>query len=171
MNVGESIYSGTPDAPQRLSQVLSKWTARLSAWQKALAYRHKQSEILLYLMFVSGLMLWPMLGVEWALTRWALFVHMLLGVTAFPVIVGSFWWSHRRLLLRSRKAFLRTTGRCIEWLLLMCTFSGAYLWYFGVTGDSLSLLIQDIHFYSSCLLGPLVLRHAFRWSVLNVFKK
>ena len=158
-------------ANQGLKKQLHDWNGKRIVWQTSLAYRHKQAEHLMYAMFVSGLLLWPALNIEWSLTRWALALHMLVGVTVFPLVAGCFWWFHRRLLSRSSKPFLKMTGRVIELLLVLCSLTGGYLWYVGATGDALSLWIQDIHFYSSCLLAPLVFRHAFRWSVLNVFSK
>lgn len=137
-------------------------------WWKRLAYRHKSAELLLYVMFASGFLLWDIFSVSWQVQRWLLLSHMLIGLTVFTVIVGAFWSSHRRLLLTSKKPFLRTTGTVVEWLLATCSISGFYLFFYGNTGNFVSGLIQDIHFYSSWILVPLVFRHAMRWSIINV---
>ncbi len=133
-----------------------------------LAFRHTQAEKLMYVMFISGLFLWEPLQLAWSLDRWLLLMHMLVGASVFTLVVGAFWSSHRRLIVNAKRPFLRQTGTVIEWLLLLCTLSGFYLFFFGVTGNNLSLVIQDVHFYSSMVLAPLVFRHAFRWSVLNI---
>ncbi|GAA3922930.1 hypothetical protein [Litoribacillus peritrichatus] len=146
----------------------SSLTERLHKRWFSMAFRHTKAEKLMYIMFVSGLLLWEPLQLIWQVNRWVLLMHMVVGATVFTVIVGAFWSSHRRLVAKAKKPFLRYTGQAIEWLLLACSISGFYLLFFGVTGDDQSVLIQNVHFYSSWLLAPLVFRHAFRWSVLNV---
>ena len=141
-----------------------------SSWWQQLAYRHKSAEFLLYLMFVSGVLLWDKIALSWQISRWLLPLHMIIGVTLFSIIVGAFWSSHRKLITKSKKTFLRQTGTLIEWLLVVCTLSGFYLFFYGNTGNNISQLIQDLHFYSSWLLAPVVFRHALRWSILN-FRK
>lgn len=140
----------------------------LSGWWQKQAYRHKGAEVLLYTMFISGLLLWSRLPVPWGLERWGLLVHMLLGISVFLVVITVFWSSHRRLVVRSKNSFLRTSGRLIEVLLLLCCLSGFYLFFLGNSGALLNQLISDLHFYSSILLAPLVFRHAMRWSVINL---
>jgi hypothetical protein len=138
-----------------------------NAW-KSLAYRHKWTEVLLYIMFFSGLLIWPVIAVAWQIKSLMLVIHMLVGISVFLVIVGAFWSAHRTLLKNSKKRFLSTTGSVIEYLLIICSISGIYLFFYGNPGNALGILIQDIHFYSSWLLAPLVFAHALRWSVLNL---
>ena len=123
---------------------------------------------LIYFMFLSGLTLWQTVSVSWEVERWMLLLHIAIGSSVFTLVVGAFWCSHRRLILTSRNAFLRTTGTLIEWLLATCVLTGFYLFIYGKTGNTLSLVIQELHFYSSWILVPLVLRHAFRWSIFNL---
>ncbi len=132
------------------------------------AYRHKGAEALLYLMFVTGLLLWPFLELHWSWARGLLLAHMLLGVLAFPFLVGPFWWSHRALLLHSRKPLLRATGQVLELLLASCVISGLYLVFVGAPGNALGNWMSGLHFYTSWLLTPLVFYHALRWSVMNL---
>lgn len=143
---------------------------RLKTQYQQLAYHHKKAEVVLYLMFASGLLLWPMISIAWQVERVVLLMHMLAGLTLFPIFVGTFWLSHRRLLKNNKKVFLRQTGTAIEYLLILCTISGIYLSFWGNTGNDFSIVMQDIHFYSSWLLTPLVLRHAWRWTILRFFK-
>lgn len=145
-------------------------SASVNEWWRKQAYRHKWAEFLIYFMFVSGLGLWDSLAINWQIERWLLLSHMLIGATLFSLIVGIFWSSHRNLLLNSKKSFLRQTGSLIECLLFVCAATGFYLFFYGNIGNSLGQLIQDVHFYSSWLLAPLVFRHALRWSILK-FKK
>lgn len=139
-------------------------------WWKKLAYRHKSAEFLLYVMFVSGLLLWDVLSIGWLAERWILLAHMLIGGTAFTVVVGAFWGAHRRLYKTSKNTFLRLTGKFIEWLLVTCTLTGFYLFLWGNTGNAVGGVIENLHFYSSWVLLPLVFRHAMRWSIINLFK-
>ncbi|WP_287147407.1 hypothetical protein [Aeromonas sp.] len=135
-------------------------------WQW-LAYHHQAAEGTLYLMFFSGLLLWEPLTPLWSLARWALFFHVMLSLTLFPLLFGAFWLSHRSLLSRSNKPFLRTTGRIIEALLLVCLASGLLLVLHGTPGDSMGSLASWAHWLSALLLTPLVLRHAWRWTILQ----
>jgi nitrate reductase gamma subunit len=144
---------------------------RFKSYFKRLAFQHKKAEAVLYLMFFSGLLLWPFITVPWPVERTVLLLHMLAGISVFPILVGSFWLSHRRLIQNSNKKFLRQTGSLIEYLLIVCTLSGVFLTFWGNTGNDFSVLVQDIHFYSSWLLTPLVLRHAWRWTVIKFFRK
>ena len=75
--------------------------------------------------------------------------------------------SRRSLLRKSRKPFLRTTGRIIEALLLVCLASGVVLVLHGTPGDSLGNLASWAHWLSALALTPLVLRHAWRWTILK----
>lgn len=135
-------------------------------WQW-LAYHHQAAEGTLYLMFFSGLLLWEPLTPLWSLARWALFLHVTLSLTLFPLLFGAFWLSHRTLLRRSNKPFLRITGRIIEGLLLVCLASGLLLILHGTPGDSMGGLASWAHWLSALLLTPLVLRHAWRWTILQ----
>ena len=137
------------------------------AWSR-LTYRHKWAETLLYIMFFSGLLIWPVIAVAWEIKSLMLIVHMLVGISLFILVIGAFWSSHRALLKKSKKAFLRQTGTIIEYLLIICCVSGTYLFFYGNPGNDLGLFIQYVHFYSSWLLAPLVFAHALRWSVLNL---
>ncbi len=148
----------------------SRVPAFIHSYWLRLAYRHKWAEFFLYFMFVSGLMLWERIEISWQMERWTLLIHMLIGISIFSLVVGAFWSSHRRLFLTSKKPFLRKTGTLLEWLLSICSLSGFYLFFYGNTGNQVSLIIQDVHFYSSFALVPLVFRHALRWSIIN-FKK
>jgi len=136
------------------------------SWWQQLAYRHKSAEFLMYFMFVSGVLLWDRISIIWQLERVMLLSHMIIGATLFTIVVGAFWSSHRNLLNKSKKPFLKQTGLIIEWLLATCTLTGFYVFLIGNTGNSFSVFIANIHFYSSWILVPLVFRHAMRWSII-----
>ena len=135
-------------------------------WQW-LAYHHQAAEGSLYLMFFSGLLLWEPLTPLWSLARWNLFLHVMLSLTLFPLLFGAFWLSHRALLNRSNKPFLRITGRTIEALLLVCLASGLLLVLHGTPGDAMGSFASWAHWLSALALTPLVLRHAWRWTILK----
>ncbi len=143
----------------------------ISVFWHRLAYKHKAAETTLYLMFLSGFLLWDFIEASWQVERVMLIAHLLAGLTVFPLIVGPFWTSHRNLLNRSKKPFLRITGQMTEWLLIVCTLTGVYLMFYGNPGNLIGQINQDVHFYSSILLTPIVFRHAMRWTVLKVFKR
>ena len=140
----------------------------LKTWWKARAYKNKGAEVVLYLMFVSGILVWAWLDISWHITRLMLPVHIVFGLFIFPVTVLPFWLSHRNLIKQSKKQFLKRTGTALDYLLVVCSVSGIYLVFWGAPGNDLGWLVQNIHFYSSWLLVPLIFSHAFRWSVLNI---
>lgn len=144
---------------------LSDLLRRLLHWQ---AYHHVAAEWTLILLFVTGLLLWDRIPVEWGLFRWSLVLHVIGGLLIFPLTTGFFWVAHRKLVSCSCKSFLRITGRIIDVLLLLCFISGLALAFWGATGNTLSLWMSDLHWISGLLLGPLVLRHAWRYSVLRL---
>lgn len=135
-------------------------------WQ-ALAYRNRAAEWTLYALAFSGLPLIAAFSVDWQWQRWDLVAHALLGTFGFITLIVPFWSSHRRLLLRSRKSFLRMTGRITEVLLLVTGASGYYLILWGNRGGSLGNLVHQAHLIASLSLTLVVMRHAWRWSVLQ----
>jgi hypothetical protein len=136
-------------------------------WLDALAYRNQATEWSLYGMFLTGLPLWDVFGLEWAVERWFLLSHLLLSALFFVLFVVPFWIAHRRLLARSRKRLLVVTGRMLELILLTCGASGFYLMWFGNTGNLAGALVSLLHLITGLLMMPVLMRHAARWSVLK----
>ena len=139
----------------------------LRAYWRTLAFRNKTAEWALYVLLVSGLPLVSWWAAAWPLQRWSLLVHALLGVFGFTLLVVPFWLSHRRLLQSSQKPLLKVTGQLLEALLLATGFTGFYLIYWGNRGDTLGAVMHWVHLGASLALAPLLMRHAFRWSVLR----
>lgn len=137
-------------------------------WLQRLAYRHKLAETVIYLLFLSGILLWSPLQVSWPVQRWAIAGHMLIGVVLFWFTVGVFWWAHRKLLLSSRKPWLRMSGRGLEILIGTCALTGVILFWHGNPGDLLGRVAHVLHLYSSFILTLLLLCHAWRWSVVRL---
>ena len=55
----------------------------------------------------------------------------------------------------------------IEALLLICLASGLLLMLHGTPGDAMGSLASWAHWLSALALTPLVLRHAWRWTILK----
>jgi len=141
----------------------------VAAWRhylQGLAYRHKISEFFLYVLFLSGLFLWDVVDVSWPVFRWSLFSHSIIGLL-FPVTVGLFWYTHRKLWVKSRKPVLKITGRVIEWSLSLCALSGFFLFIVGANGSSTGDVVSYIHLVSGLFLTPIIFYHALKWSVLK----
>ena len=131
------------------------------------AYKNKAAEWVMLALFVSGLLLWETLPVSWPIFRSALSVHVVAGLFVFPFTTGLFWWAHRKLLVSSNKPFLRITGQILDGLLALCFITGIVLSFWGATGDEASRWISNTHWLTGILLGPVMLRHAWRFSVLR----
>jgi hypothetical protein len=155
-----------------LANLLNKFIHTLNLKWKRRAFKNKSAELLLYVMFLSGLLMWDgvssLIWIDWEMTNLILLTHMIMGSSIFMVVVGLFWSSHRRLMIKSTKKTLRLTGTVIEYLLITCVITGLYLTFIGNTGNALSWWIDQLHFYSSWGLTPLVFAHALRFSVLNI---
>lgn len=135
-------------------------------WQ-ALAYRNRAPEWCLYALAVTGLLLWSPVNLPWSWQRWNLTLHSLVGAVLFPVLVVPFWLSHRRLLTSSRRAFLRWTGRGLELMLVLLSVTGYWLFFIGHRGNAFEAWVGLVHLYLGLGLAPLLVRHAWRWSVLR----
>lgn len=136
------------------------------AWQQ-LGYRNVIAEWALYALFISGFLLWDVLVLPWEGVRLLLIVHVLLSMLIFPIFILPFWLSHRQLLKTSKKRFLNITGQCLDLLLLLCVASGVYLLIQGNRGDDLGYLVFLAHLISAIILLPIIMRHSYRWSVLQ----
>jgi len=150
-----------------LINIIASTRLRLSYYRKRVSYRHKRAEWVLWLLLLSGVLLWNRLDIVWPLFRSGLFVHWLLGVVVFPITVGLFWWGHRGLFLHSQRARLKQTGRVIEGALITCYLSGLFLAFYGTTGNPLSGVVNYLHWASGLMLAPLVMYHGWRFTVVR----
>jgi len=141
--------------------------ALASGWWRQLAYRNRSAEWSLYLMFVSGIVLWNQIVIPWPVERLFLVVHVLSSMLLFPLMVLPFWLSHRKLLRSSSKKLLRTTGLLLDYLLLGCALSGVFLIFVGNRGDNFAWLIYMAHLVSALIIFPMLMRHTVKWSVLK----
>lgn len=136
------------------------------AWQQ-LSYRNVMAEWSLYALFISGFLLWDVIALPWQGVRLLLIIHVVLSLIIFPLYIFPFWVSHRRLLKKSNKRFLRVTGQCLDLVLLACISSGLYLLIQGNRGDEFGYGVFLVHLISALILLPLIIRHSARWSVLK----
>ena len=140
-----------------------------SLW-KTVGYKSKQAEFVLYLLCISGLLLWEGFDVSWPLVRSGLVVHFVLSIIIFPLFILPFWLSHRKLLNKSGKPVLRVTGQVIEIMLALFFISGFYLVFFGNRGGLDGALTYWAHLLPSVPMILAVIYHAKRWSMLRLFK-
>lgn len=150
------------------------WSS-LSLWWQRLAYKNKFAEWSLYFLFITGFLLWDPIPTPWAVERLILLTHSISSLLLFPLFIAPFWTSHRRLLHRSNKKFLRFTGQIIDGLLLTSLISGLYLLLVGNPGENAGAIAHLIHLITALILAPLLIKHAGNWSVLkplwSLFKK
>ncbi|WP_208978855.1 hypothetical protein [Pseudovibrio denitrificans] len=83
----------------------------IAVFWKRLGYKSKHAEFVLYFLTISGLMLWDVVGLPWQLIQPTLAVHFVVSLIIFPLFVLPFWFSHRDLIKRNGRPFLRRTGR------------------------------------------------------------
>jgi len=145
-------------------------TSALAAFWRREGYRSKPAELVLYFLAVSGILLWDGFHLPWQWQRTTLTLHLLVSLVLFPVFVVPFWLAHREILQRSTKTFLRQTGHFIEYSLILITVSGIYLAFFGNRGDMLGDAAYWAHLLPSVPLTLVVIRHAYRWSMLKSLK-
>lgn len=143
--------------------------ATSSIWRK-LSYQSKPSEFILYILVLSGLLLWEGFGLPWQVTRPSLAVHFVISIFLFPLFVVPFWLSHRELLKKSKKSFLSKSGTIIEYIFIVLLLSGIYLTVFGNRGDVLGEVAYWAHLLPSIPVVILVYMHAKRWSMLKALK-
>ena len=157
----------TLPAPAALKQRCQTW---ISSYMVRLAYDNKVAEWVAITLFLSGLLLWDAIPIDWVIARWSLIFHLLAGLIVFPLTTGLFWVAHRRLMLTSNKSFLRKTGFFLDVIIGTCFVTGLVLTFLGETGNLPASLTADAHWLSGLILGPVMLIHAWRYSVLR-FKK
>ena len=120
-------------------------------------HRSKQVELSLYTLFLSGLVLWDVLGSPWGLARWMLPTHIILGFVLMPLVVLPFLISHRRLFKFSKKPIKRYTGRALEAVFYILGLSGFYLFLMGNPGNWMGLTVYWMHLILSFpLIGIMV---------------
>lgn len=132
-----------------------------------LAYKNQSAELVSICLFISGVLLWEAIPLEWDIVRWSLLLHLLVGLILFPLTTGLFWMVHRRLMISSTKPRLRTTGRILDICIAGCFVSGLLLVFLGDTGSLAASLTSDTHWLSGLILGPLMLIHAWHYSVFR----
>ena len=122
----------------------------------------------MFLMLITGLLLFDPIGLPWSLERWALVVHIVAAITLVPSLLVPFWWAHRGALNKRRRSrFHAATGRIIEGLLIVLIGSGAWLTFIGDNGTFDGAFAHWSHLV---LAGPLILlaaAHAWRYSGLR----
>ena len=138
-----------------------------SRTSRPLAYRNTAAETALYLLAVSGIVLWDVLQLPWTLYRWIMVLHSVGGLVASLVWIVPFWWAHRALIRRSRRPWMRTSGRLLDVVLGALLGSGVWLLLVGNRGQLADAWIAGVHLYAGLLVAPLVLAHAWRWSVVR----
>lgn len=142
-------------------------TSRFQRYWDYLAYHHRQAEVALHLLFLTGLPLWNVFTLPWQGTRALLLAHVVAGLVLFPLSVMPFWLSHRRLLQNCNKPKLIKTGQVIEWLLILSALSGIYLLLLGNRGEWLGQFNHYVHLITAIPFAIILLIHAWRWSVLK----
>ncbi|WP_310619945.1 multiheme c-type cytochrome [Flexibacterium corallicola] len=113
-------------------------------------------------------MLWDTVGLSWPFVQPTLAIHYIASLIFFPLVVLPFWLSHRDILKKNGRPFLRLSGRIIEVALVLLALSGAYLAFFGNRGNVLGQVAYWAHLVPAIPISFLVFFHAKRFSMLKV---
>jgi len=126
------------------------------------ALRSRSVELSLGLTAVSGLLLWEVVGVPWAVAAPVLVAHVLGGAALLAVFVAPFWIRHRTRLRTSREPRMRWTGRLIEVALLGIAASGLYLFVVGNRGEPIGRAAEQVHLWLTFPLAAGLALHLAR---------
>ncbi len=143
-------------------------------WLQRIAYETKYIEFIIYISFISGLILWDGFNISWTLIRPMLALHFIISLLILPILILPFWLSHRKFLTnpskKSGKKSLHITGRIIEIILIILFASGFYLVFFGNRGGIDGEIAYYLHLLPALPLTILVFYHAKKWSMIKIFK-
>jgi len=140
-----------------------------SRWRWIYAPTVRQVELSLYLIALSGLMLWDLIPVPWALASRVLVAHIVGGALLMALVVGPFWWRHRGRLASAPASTRSFTGRGIEAALGVLLVSGVYLFFGGNDGAWDARLARISHLGLTFPLLAVLVLHVARASAMRVF--
>ncbi|MCB8838181.1 hypothetical protein [Aurantimonas sp. VKM B-3413] len=127
----------------------------------------RPAEYVLYLLLVTGALLFDPFGLPFSVMRWAIYVHIACAVLLVPTLLVPFWLSHRGMLTGSRRAFQVWSGRVIEVMLVGLVAGGTWLLAIGNNGTLSGAVAHWSHLGLSLPLALLVAVHAWRYGVLR----
>jgi len=131
-------------------------------------HQNKHVELAIYAIFISGLILWDVLGSPWGLARWILPLHIVLSLLLMPLLILPFFIRHRSVFKFSKKPIKRYTGRTLEIVFYTLGLSGFYLFLMGNPGNWMGLTVYWIHLILSFPLIGIMIWHIGKRSLLRL---
>ena len=128
----------------------------------------KPAEAALYVLLITGGLLFEPLGLSWRIVRWALVAHVAAAVLFVPCLLIPFWATHRELVRTTAKKFHEWSGRILEIMLGLIVLSGAYLLFIGWNDTKTGGIAHWTHLLLSLPLILLIAAHAWRYSLLKL---
>lgn len=127
----------------------------------------RPTEICIYLLLISGLMVSEYTHTPWDIKRWALTLHIVAVLILFPMIIMAFWSVHRNNLDWSRRAAQRRTGRIIETFLFIMLACGVWLLFVGENRTQIGAIAHIAHLATALPLAFLIIWHGWKSSLVR----
>lgn len=131
---------------------------------------YKLIELISYIIFITGFILWSALDISWSIFRNAQMLHFALsiGLTLLFIIpfIISHTKKHKNTLIKPKKTFRKRRqsflGILIFVVLFILCISGTYLFLVGNRGgDMYGVISNTVHFYGSFMLIGLIIYHSY----------
>ncbi|MCJ8326136.1 MAG: hypothetical protein MJK08_03455 [Campylobacterales bacterium] len=126
-------------------------------------------EILIYIMFISGFLLWQDLDLSWEFFRLNQFIHVFISITIIfflSLYLYSHIQEHKNTIIKRKKTYKKRKqvflGILIMLTLIILLVSGTYLFLWGNRGgDTYGIISNFLHFYLSFFFVYLIIYHSY----------
>ncbi len=131
---------------------------------------YKTIEIMTYITFITGFLLWEDLGIQWQTFKISQILHFLVSIVITVFLLLPFMFSHvkkhKKTILKSKKSYKKRRqtflGILMGITLLSLIISGIYLFFVGNRGgDTYGIVSNFVHFYFSFLFAFLIIYHSY----------
>ena len=131
---------------------------------------YKFIELMTYVLFITGILLWDSLYISWFIFTISQLVHFIFSIVITVLILFPFIFSHikkhKDTIIYEKQSYKKRVqtilGILIATSLFILVVSGFYLFFIGNRGGDIYGLISNIvHFYFSFLFLFLIIWHSY----------
>lgn len=132
--------------------------------------KNEKIEITIYLMFITGILLWSQVNLSWEVFKFTQILHVLFSLIVLILFLLPFLKNHlkehKKTILKRKKTYKKRRqtflGILIGISLLFLLITGVYLFLWGNRGgDIYGILSNQIHFYLSFFFIFLIIYHSY----------